>query len=362
MAQSFQPIYDITKSYDQNLADGPNKAYVRTEPLPTVKNNYRLLDYKVNSPFGSSACPTGCDSHYIAAMFQAGYDIVTTKTRRSVVFHPHRMQNVVHIVPGKLTSQDDFENLPPRKIASSSDYETLTVANSFGNNSIDPDKWMADDTQAHISVPDGKLLITSIVGTIQKNFTKEDYYHDFAATGLLAIKTGAKAIEINFSCPNVTNEGVLCYDGKAVLSVCRAVKETIGNIPLIAKLGYFPPIAEQLLAGIVMSINPFVAAISAINTFAAPVHDSNNKQALPGVGRLKAGLSGHAIKDLGIDMTQRLSAIRDSYGLNFEIIGIGGVLTSSDFLEYRSAGADAVFSATGAMWNPNLAAQIKAQL
>jgi dihydroorotate dehydrogenase (NAD+) catalytic subunit len=105
-----------------------------------------------------------------------------------------------------------------------------------------------------------------------------------------------------------------------------------------------------------------VSAVSAINTFAAPVHDEYNQQALPGVGRLKAGLSGHAIKDIGLDMTKRLHMLRHQNNLKFEIIGIGGVLTARDFLDYQDAGADAVLSGTGAMWNPNLAAQVKAYL
>jgi dihydroorotate dehydrogenase (NAD+) catalytic subunit len=221
---------------------------------------------------------------------------------------------------------------------------------------------MPDDTKAHANVPNGKLLISSIVGTIQKGFSKDDYYNDFAITAKLALETGAQAIEVNFSCPNVTNEGVLCYDGKAVLTICKLVKQAIGNTPLIAKLGYFPQIADKLLEATLVSIDPFVSAVSAINTFAAPVHDEYNQQALPGVGRLKAGLSGHAIKDIGLDMTKRLHMLRHQNNLKFEIIGIGGVLTARDFLDYQDAGADAVLSGTGAMWNPNLAAQVKAYL
>jgi dihydroorotate dehydrogenase (NAD+) catalytic subunit len=362
MAQSFPPIYDITKSYEQNLIEGPNKAYTHTTPLPVPSRTYQLLGLTITSPFGSSACPNGCDSAYINATFNAGFDIVTTKTRRSVSFQPHPMRNIVHIVPGKLTSQDDFKNLSPRKIASSSEYKTLTVANSFGNNSIDPKIWVTDDTKANDNVPDGKLLISSIVGTIQKGFSQDDYYNDFATVAKLALKTGARAIEINFSCPNVANEGVLCYDGKAVLTVCRLVKQAIGNTPLIAKLGYFPPIADQLLEATIVSIDPFISAVSAINTFAAPVYDGNNQQALPGIGRLKAGLSGQAIKDIGLDMTKRLCAFRQRNNLKFEIISIGGVLTAKDFLDYKNLGANAVLSGTGAMWNPNLAADVKAHL
>jgi dihydroorotate dehydrogenase len=60
-------------------------------------------------------------------------------------------------------------------------------------------------------------------------------------------------------------------------------------------------------------------------------------------------------------MTERLFRMREELGLNYAIIGVGGVGNASSFDEYRRAGADAVMSATSAMWNPNLAREIKEQ-
>ncbi len=106
-------------------------------------------------------------------------------------------------------------------------------------------------------------------------------------------------------------EGVICYDKAAVFQVCKLVKAAIGNTPLIAKICYFPKFPNDLLAEIVDAVAPFAAAISAINTFAAPVLNDHGQQAMPGYGRLKAGISGHAIKDLGLDMTRRLHELRE---------------------------------------------------
>jgi dihydroorotate dehydrogenase len=61
-------------------------------------------------------------------------------------------------------------------------------------------------------------------------------------------------------------------------------------------------------------------------------------------------------------MVKRLDALRKKHGLNFEIIGIGGVMNASDFKDYRDAGADVVQSVTAAMWNPDLAAEVKQSL
>jgi dihydroorotate dehydrogenase len=57
-------------------------------------------------------------------------------------------------------------------------------------------------------------------------------------------------------------------------------------------------------------------------------------------------------------MVEKLNKIRQEKKLSYEILGVGGVMTADDYFEYRNAGADAVQSATGAMWNPNLAHDI----
>ena len=57
-------------------------------------------------------------------------------------------------------------------------------------------------------------------------------------------------------------------------------------------------------------------------------------------------------------MVSKLSKIRSKNGYKFEIVGIGGVTNVNDYFEYRKAGAEAVQSATGAMWNPYLASEI----
>ena len=61
-------------------------------------------------------------------------------------------------------------------------------------------------------------------------------------------------------------------------------------------------------------------------------------------------------------MVKRLAVIRKKMGADFAVIGVGGVMTPGDFMEYKNAGADVVQSATGAMWNPELAQEIKQSL
>ena len=62
----------------------------------------------------------------------------------------------------------------------------------------------------------------------------------------------------------------------------------------------------------------------------------------------------------GLDMGARLAASREKLGLDFKINGVGGVVSPADYQAYRNAGADSVMSATGAMWDAELAHKIKA--
>ena len=103
-----------------------------------------------------------------------------------------------------------------------------------------------------------------------------------------------------------------------------------------------------------------VQAFSTINTISARLVDANGGQALPGKGRDRSGVCGSAIRGAGLDMVSRLAAIRERLGLDYAIIGVGGVVAPEDYRAYRAAGADAVMSATGAMWDAELARKIKA--
>jgi dihydroorotate dehydrogenase len=355
-------MYDPTKTFDDNVDHGPFPLDTGEQPYKNQgEPQFSFLGRKLYSPFGIGAgsLPT---SKHVRFAFERGFDVVCYKTQRSVPFQANQFPNVVYVdVDGDVTVEKagkplvghDDSDLPP---------EQLTITNSFGNPSRGPEFWVEDMKQAVAAQGKGQLLIASVVGTIQEGFSQEEYYADFARAAKLAAGTGVKAIEVNLSCPNVANEGILCYTYDAVIEVCRRVKEAIGDLPLIAKIGYFSPDQQELLERIVLGTKTYLSAFSAINTIPAAVVDEQGNQKLPGEGRLKAGLCGHGIKWAGVDMVKRLDTLRKEHGLQFQIIGIGGVGTAADFKQYREAGADVVQSVTAAMWNPDLAAEIKATL
>lgn len=352
-------FYDPTKTYDANFDDGPAAVAGRDAVFAEVgRPTASAFGTLVYTPFGIPAGPL-LNSEYIKYAFARGFDVLTYKTQRSIAFQANQFPNVLYLdVEGDLTLEKAAQPLVGRPTTDKA-ITDLSITNSFGNPSRGPAFWVEDLKKALTYQGAGQLLIMSVVGTIQDGFTSEDYYNDFAEAAALAAQTGVQAIEINLSCPNVANEGILCYTRPAVLDIVQRVKARIGETPLIVKLGYYSQEQQELLGNIIADIAPYIAGVAAINTLSAAVVDDAGEQALPGPNRLKSGICGASIKWAGLDMVQRLAALRAEHGYAYEIIGVGGVMTPADYQEYRAAGADIVQSATGAMWNPQLAAQIK---
>lgn len=354
-------LYDPSKTYIENWDHGPFPPPGFKPATAIGKPDYKFLGREINLPFGIPAGPL-LNSNHVKFAFEAGFDVLCYKTQRSVKFLPNDFPNVLYLdIDGDLTLERAEKPLvghgqPSRPL------ERTSITNSFGNPSLGPEFWVGDLKKALSYEKPGQLLIMSVVGTIQEGFTQEDYYDDFAEAARQAASTGVKAIEINLSCPNVANEGILCYTKDAVIAVTKKVKEAIGDVPLITKFGYFSSAQEDLLEDILGEIQDYVSAISAINTLPAPVVNEQGKQALPGPNRLSSGICGASIKWAGLDMVRRLDTLRKKNGWKYEIIGVGGVMDAKDFQQYRQAGADVVQSATAAMWNTDLARQIKSSL
>ena len=355
------PFYDPAKTYDENYNLGPFNAFADSVDLRTKATaKFDFLGFKINSPFGIPAGPL-INAKFCKAAFEKGFDLIHYKTRRSVAFPSNPWPNVISVEVGGDLTLERAKKPVVGSLSFDKDLKNLSITNSFGNPSPEPPSvWVEDMKKAVEYAGSGQLLIASVVGTIQPGFSEEDYHRDFAKVATMAKETGVKIIELNLSCPNVASEGILCYSKEAVLSVCQKTKQAIGEIPMLVKFGYFSEEQQELLEEIIEDILPFISGVAAINTIPVPVVDEKGNQALPGEGRLMAGICGASIKWAGVDMVKRLDKIREKLDSDFAIIGVGGVMTPEDFFEYRRAGADVVQSATGAMWNPYLAQEIKA--
>ena len=351
-----QWFYDPSKTFDENIDDGPF-FYSIPQLVREGDPKFNFLGFPVYLPFGIAA-GTLPSSKHVKSAFEWGFDVNHYKTMRSVPYPANPFPNIIPIdVEGDISLEqaevglvmaDEFPD----------DIKKLVITNSFGNSGLGPKFWQPDMEKAVASAGKGQVMIASVFGTPIEGGGNEDFWQDFADTALLAKEAGAKIIELNLSCPNVVGEGIVCYTPTAVIGIVERTKKAIGTTPLLIKLGYFTDEQQSLFESIIAEVDQYIAGVAVINTILAKVYDKNGKPALPGEGRLKSGLCGAGIKWAGLDMVKKLDDLRHSYGYQYQIVGVGGVVTPDDFFEYREAGADLVQACTGPMWNPNLANEI----
>jgi len=349
------PFYDPTKTYYDNLENGPFNGFADGVVLPEAEElRFEFLGQRIAYPIGIPAGPL-LDGKFVSAAFNKGFDVSVYKTVRADEYPCHPFPNVLSVnVEGDLTLEK--ANVP--LVADDTYSEPLSITNSFGVPSRPSAIWKDDALRAASTARNGQVMVMSFMGTVKEGQTAEEFIAGFAEAARLATETRATILEANLSCPNIGNEGLVCYNLDMTEKVCEAIRVQIGDTPLVLKVGYYKDDADiKRLAEIT---EKYGHAISAINTISAEIVDKDGAQALPGKMRKRSGVCGHAIKWAGLDMTRRLKAVREELDAGFEIVGCGGVTIPADFKEYRDAGADLVMSATGAMWNPYLAQEIKA--
>ena len=347
------PFYDPAKSYLDNFEHGPFGLFADiSPPSQTSKPKHQFLGHPVFAPFGIPAGPL-INGKFVKAALDCGFDIPVYKTVRTHRYECHPWPNVLAVkVEGDLATD--------RTLIASHDYEEpLSITNSFGVPSFDPEFWQPDMADAAAYARPGQIVVGSFQGTLPENGSVASYLQDFVLGARLVKETGVKIIEVNLSCPNEGTANLLCFDIQRSRQVVEAIKSEIGNVPLVIKMAYYKD--DDRLREFLREVGGVVDGIAAINTISAEILDEDGKQALPGAGRLRSGVCGSAVKWAGVAMATQLARLREELGQKFTIVGVGGAGNAAAFDEYRRAGADAVMSATSAMWNPMLAQEIKGQ-
>ncbi len=150
------------------------------------------------------------------------------------------------------------------------------------------------------------------------------------------------AVEVNISCPNIKEGGVAFgVHPESARAVIEAVRKATKK-PLIAKLS--PNVTD--IAGIAQSVEAAGAdAVSLINTITGMAVDVDTRR--PKLANVTGGLSGPAVKPIALRMVWQ--AVKS---VSIPVIGIGGIMTAQDALEFLVAGARAVQVGTANFVNP----------
>lgn len=353
-----QEFYDASQSYEENYLHGPFGRF-RESPLTRPEGGrYSLFDIPLEIPFGIPAGPL-LNSNFIKAAWSWGFSLATYKTVRGVRYPCHPFPNVI-----RLKTNGDIK--PGDSIVGDLNVDSIDVlhdgiTNSFGVPSQPVNIWQADVREALGEMKSGNTLILSFMGTKVSGMSSDEYIDDFARTARLAKETGAPILEVNFSCPNVGKEGLICNDVDTSRAILEAMKPVRGNIPLLVKVGYFPTDQQPIFETLLEVIHDKADGVVAINTIQAKVTDDRGQQILPGSPvRLQSGVCGAAIRWAGLEMAERIMEYKKRKGWkDFVVIGVGGVTSATDYHQYINLGVNAVQSATGAMWKPDLANEIR---
>jgi dihydroorotate dehydrogenase (NAD+) catalytic subunit len=166
---------------------------------------------------------------------------------------------------------------------------------------------------------------------------------------------GVSAIEVNISCPNVENRGlVFACDPDASRRVIDGVRKTIGGeLPIIAKLSPDVTNLPEIAKGVVEA---GADALALINTVLGMVINLDTMR--PHLGGKTGGLSGPAIKPVAVRAIYQVHAALPEV----PILGMGGVLSGRDALELILAGASGVSVGTASFGNPHAAIDIQNEL
>ncbi|MCQ4698484.1 dihydroorotate dehydrogenase [Paeniclostridium sordellii] len=155
-------------------------------------------------------------------------------------------------------------------------------------------------------------------------------------------------IELNISCPNVKAGGMAFgIKNEVAREVVRAVRSKT-KLPLIVKLS---PNAEDIIGMAKVCEEEGANGISLVNTFKAMAIDINKKK--PVFENVYAGLSGPAIKPIALRMVHEVCK-----AVNIPVMGMGGITTWQDAIEFIMAGATCIQVGTANFINPRIGLDI----
>jgi dihydroorotate dehydrogenase (NAD+) catalytic subunit len=219
-------------------------------------------------------------------------------------------------------------NPPPRL------YETAAgMLNAIGLQNIGAQAFLEEKLPA-LRDKKNVVVFANVFG-----YTRQDYEHTIQ---ILNEGEGIAAYELNVSCPNTAQGGIVFGTDPQLLDEVVRTAKRVSTRPLIVKLspnvtsiGLMAHVAEEAGAD----------AISLVNTFLAMAIDAETRR--PRIANVTAGLSGPAIKPIALRMVYEAAK-----AVKIPVIGMGGITTPVDVVEFMLAGASAVQVGTASYFDP----------
>jgi dihydroorotate dehydrogenase (NAD+) catalytic subunit len=171
-----------------------------------------------------------------------------------------------------------------------------------------------------------------------------------AVVEFLDKQDGIAAYELNISCPNVKKEGACpALSPRTTYDLVKRIK-AVSRRPLITKLS---PNVTSIVEIAQAAEEAGTDAVALINTLLAMAIDLETRR--PKLGNVYGGLSGPAIKPVALRMVHQVAS-----RLKVPVIGMGGIMTGTDALEFLVAGAAAVEVGTASFVDPDAAVRVVA--
>jgi dihydroorotate dehydrogenase (NAD+) catalytic subunit len=235
-----------------------------------------------------------------------------------------------------ITPEPRAGNPPPRL------YETPSgMINSIGLPNKGLEGFLEQDLPrlAELPVP----LVVSVMATDRDGFSR------------LVAGVGGRdevaAIELNVSCPNVKSGLIVGEQPAETLALCEALRP-LTEKPLIVKL---TPNTGDPAAVALAAEEGGADAVSLINTLRATGLDPGTRE--PWLGAGSGGLSGPAVRPVALDQVRRVAA-----EVSVPVIGMGGIETGTDALDFLSLGASAVAVGTANFRDPEAGERVRREL
>jgi dihydroorotate dehydrogenase (NAD+) catalytic subunit len=243
-------------------------------------------------------------------------------------------EDVVHLnklggfVVKGLSREPMIGNPPPRL------WETAAgMLNAIGLQNIGAPAFLAEKLP-HLQQIKNIVVFANVFG-----YTREDYERTIE---ILNDGEGIAAYELNVSCPNTEQGGMQFASDPRTLDEVVTTAKRVARRPLIVKLS---PNVTSIAQMAYVAQEAGADAISLINTFVAMAIDAETRK--PRIANITAGLSGPAIKPIALRMVYDAA-----HAVKIPVIGMGGISTAGDVIEFMLAGATAVQIGTASYWDP----------